>query len=244
MVEVEVCANSVRSVIAAQRAGANRVELCVNLSEGGLTPFLSMIEKSLSMTDIEVNVLVRPRSGDFLYDDIDFDLMKKDIEWCGKLGCSGVVFGILTRDGSIDKMRCAELVTMASRYNMSVTFHRAFDHVFDVEKALFDIIELGCKRILTSGGFPTAVDGVNTIKRLVDLSEDRIQIMPGGGIIPQNVENLIIQTGVKAVHGSFLSPIESKMDYLNPNFSPETDFIQYYSDEKIIKKVVDIAAKF
>lgn len=244
MLEIEVCVDSFRSATIAQQVGASRIELCTGLSVGGITPFYSLIKECISRLTIPVNVLIRPRGGDFLYEDDEFQLMKKDIEFCGKSYCNGIVIGILTREGEIDMERCSELCNLARSYNLSVTFHRAFDCCNDQDKALSDIINLGCDRILTSGGCHTAIDGIENIKRLVLLSNDRVKIMAGSGITTQNIETLLKYTGVKEIHGTFSLPVESKMIYKVPNLFSHQDYIQFFSDENILSEIMRISCSF
>lgn len=228
-ITLEVCANSAQSAIEAQKGGAKRVELCDNLIEGGTTPALSQIELSRKYLNIQLNVIVRPRGGDFLYSDFEFEIMKQDILHCGQAKCDGVVFGILNSDGSIDKKRNQELVDIARKFEMSTTFHRAFDRCNDLQKSLEDIIELGCDRVLTSGGMESALDGKNVLRNLIKQADDRIIIMPGGGITETNIAELVRHTNLKEFHGSFRSKYRGRMTYLANNFDDidnEYSFLQ------------------
>lgn len=240
MIDVEVCANSVQSAIAAQKGGAIRVELCSNLNDGGTTPAKSQIEMSRENLSIALNVIVRPRGGDFLYDDLDFETMKRDIVLCGEIGCDGVVFGILSADGNVDITRNQILVDLAKRYNLSVTFHRAFDRVVNLEKALDDVIKIGCDRILTSGGRNTAFEGRENLAKLVQIAQQRIAIMAGAGVNINNVVDLIRTTGVKEIHGTFHSLQEGKMKYHNPFFEDISEYTFYNSDQNIIKNIINL----
>lgn len=215
----EVCANSTQSAINAQKGGAYRVELCDNLEEGGTTPALSQIEMTRKQLNIKVNVLIRPRGGDFLYNELEFEMMKKDIHHCGQVKCDGVVFGVLNADGSIDKLRNRQLVDIAHQYGMSTTFHRAFDRCCDLSKSLEDVIELGCDRILTSGGMKTAPEGKEVLNKLIEQAGNRIIIMPGGGITENNIQALVKATGLKEFHGSFRSRYQGKMNYISSVFN-------------------------
>lgn len=241
MVKVEVASNSVQSAIQAQKGGAVRVELCANLVEGGTTPAKSQIELTRKNIDIDLNVIIRPRGGDFLYDDLDFESMKKDIELCGESGCNGVVFGILDESGNVDIKRNEELVYIARKYGLSVTFHRAFDRANDLTKALEDVISLGCDRILTSGGFLTAYEGVDVIKALIKAADNRIIIMPGSGVNENNVENLVKYTGAKEIHGTFQSLCNGGMKFLNPNFTDSSEYNYLRSNAVIVRNIVDKA---
>ena len=215
MIEIEVCASSVESVIAAKEGGAKRVELCANLEKGGTTPPLSWIKISANISDLQIFTLIRPREGDFLYSENEFNAMKRDIIDCGEAKCDGVVIGILTEDGKVDIARCKELIEIAKSYNMSVTFHRAIDRSINIFDAMEDIISLGCDRILTSGGFPTAIEGKEILKKMIELAGDRIIIMPGSGINEDNIEELSDYLGVSEFHGSFTSIQKSRMKYIN-----------------------------
>ena len=154
---LEVCANSVTSALAAQDGGAYRVELCENLFEGGTTPSHGEIQVARKLLRIKLYVLIRPRGGDFLYSDIEYDIITADVNYCIEAGCDGIVIGILNADGTVDKERCEKLIQAAKRKGVGVTFHRAFDMCTDMDQALEDIIALGCERILTSGGKSTAM---------------------------------------------------------------------------------------
>lgn len=224
---LENCSNSVQSSIEAQKGGAIRVELCDNLAEGGTTPSLSQIQLTRENIDIQLNVIIRPRGGDFLYSDLEFESMKQDIHHCGKSKCDGVVIGILNADGTVDIQRNKILVNIAREYNMSVTFHRAFDRCADLFKSLEDIINLGCDRILTSGGRKTALEGKEVIKELIKQANGRIIIMPGSGINENNIAELVEATGLIEFHGSFRSRYNGKMQY-------QTELLDSYEEEYTI----------
>lgn len=224
---LENCSNSVQSSIEAQKGGAIRVELCDNLAEGGTTPSLSQIQLTRENIDIQLNVIIRPRGGDFFYSDLEFESMKQDIHHCGKSKCDGVVIGILNADGTVDIERNKILVNIAREYNMSVTFHRAFDRCADLFKSLEDIINLGCDRILTSGGRKTALEGKEVIKELIKQANGRIIIMPGSGINENNIAELVEATGLVEFHGSFRSRCNGKMQY-------QTELLDSYEEEYTI----------
>jgi copper homeostasis protein len=177
---IEVCVDSVASAVAAERGGAKRIELCGDLIEGGITPSAGMIELVRARVSIALQVMIRPRGGDFYYTDDEFEIMQRDIENARKLGADGVVFGILNADGTVDTQRCQRLVALAQPLN--VTFHRAFDMTADLFRALEDVFDTGANRILTSGGQPTALEGLPPIAGLVKAAKGRIAIMPGGGV--------------------------------------------------------------
>lgn len=242
-ITLEVCANSVQSAIAAQKGGAVRVELCDNLGEGGTTPALSQIEITRKNIDIQLNTIIRPRGGDFFYSDLEFEIMKHDIHDCGKTKCDGVVFGILNPDGSIDKKRNLELADIARHYGMSMTFHRAFDRCKDLFSSLEEIIELGCNRILTSGGMNTAIEGSSVIKKLIEQAKGRISIMPGSGITENNIYELVKATGLKEFHGSFRSKYMGKMEYLSPVFTDDEEYYILQTDPDKVRKAIENANK-
>jgi copper homeostasis protein len=233
---LEVCAGSLASAVAAQKGGANRIELCDNLSAGGTTPSPGVIKQAVKLLDIPVFVLVRPRPGDFLYSEVEFEAMKEDVVFCKKQGAKGIVAGILEEDGSIDMKRMMELVTLSRP--LKFTFHRAFDMVADPFKALEEVITLGIDRILTSGQAPSAIEGADLIAELIKLSGIRITVMPGGGITANNVSGLIKKTGAKEFHASLRSPVKSRMEFLNYAASMgKTDHDEYTWMETDIEKV-------
>jgi copper homeostasis protein len=236
---LEVCTDSVSNALTAQSAGAQRIEFCVNLSEGGVTPSPAQIQIARQLLDIKLYVLVRPRGGDFLYDDTEFETMKSDIHFCGKTGCDGVVVGMLNADGTVDKERNRELIQIAQYYEMGVTFHRAFDRSNDLFIALEDIIDLGCERILTSGGYDTALEGADVIRKLIETANRRIIVMPGCGVTPQNAGELIRKTGLEELHGTFRSYYPGKMQYKNTKLSrPEEEYGLWLTDAGKIKSVL------
>jgi copper homeostasis protein len=217
--ELEIIGFDIASCSTAQTMGATRIELCANPSEGGTTPSHGMIEQAKKACSIPVFPIIRPRGGDFLYTKEEFEAMKTDIKTCLSIGCEGVVIGMLLPDGSVDVERTQELVTAAGK--MEVTFHRAFDRVSDPFKSLENIIAIGCKRILTSGLYQTALEGKEILKQLVEKAEDRIKIMPGSGVRSNNVVQVAAATGAKAFHSSARTSIISNMLYSNPNMSEE-----------------------
>jgi len=210
---MEVCANGLTSAVAAQQGGAIRVELCDNLLEGGTTPSYAQIKLAREKLHIQLYPIIRPRGGDFLYSNLEFELMKNDILLCKSLGCDGVVIGILLADGRVDKQRCAILVDLARP--MKVTFHRAFDRSRDLKEALADVIDLGCERILTSGGKLSALEGAAVLKELIALAAGRIEIMPGAGIREHNIKEIINITGATVFHATAKSAALTGMSYVN-----------------------------
>ena len=235
---LEVCVDSACNALIAQSAGAQRVEFCVNLLEGGTTPSLAQIEFARKMLHIDLYVIIRPRGGDFFYNETEFEIMKSDIHFCGKTGCDGVVIGMLNQDGTIDKERNSELFRIAHQYGMRVTFHRAFDRCVDLFEALETIIEIGCERILTSGGYNTAIEGAGVIRELIERAGERIIIMPGSGITPENAAEIVQITGAKELHGTFRSRFPSPMVYRNRNLSrQEEEYELFLTDAEKIKSV-------
>jgi len=194
----EICVDSVQGVRAAKAAGALRVELCANLLEGGTTPSCGTIRRARSIAGIGLHVIIRPRGGDFLYDEDEFASMAADIDTAKAEGADGVVIGLLTADGEVDVARTRELIARARP--LSVTFHRAFDMTRDPFAALATLIELGVDRILTSGQEASVLEGLPLIAELIRRAGDRIIIMPGGGITPRNAERIIAEAGPKEMH--------------------------------------------
>lgn len=185
-------------MLAAGGAGANRIELCANLSVGGTTPSASLIAAVLDETKLPVFVMIRPRGGDFVYSDDEIEAMLRDIEQVGSTRVAGIVTGALTPDARVDVGRTHALVNAAS--GLPVTFHRAFDSTDNLPHALEQLIQIGVSRVLTSGGAPTALEGASAIADLVDQARDRIAIIAGGGVREHNVRELIARTGVREVH--------------------------------------------
>ena len=223
MYRFEICANSVASCKAAQEGGADRVELCSGIPEGGTTPSFGMIRKARESISIGLNVIIRPRGGDFLYSKDELEEMIYDIRTAKDLGADGLVFGCLTKDGYVDKAAMSRLMKAAE--GLPVTFHRAFDHSSDPIQALEDIIDLGCVRILTSGCRPTAMEGVGLLAELVKAAGDRIIIMPGCGVNEGNIADIARLSGAREFHFSAREPVESGMIFRNPDVTmgSETD---------------------
>lgn len=211
---LEVAANSLASALAAQAGGADRVELCTGLELGGLTPSMAQIAQVRERLSIPLFVLIRPRAGDFLYNDDELDVMQHDIETCLSLGCDGVVFGVLDADARVDVARCKPLLSAAG--GMGVTFHRAFDMARDLPRALEDVVTLGAERVLTSGGAISAVVGTDTIRQLIDQAAGRIVVMPGAGVRATNIAELARATGASEIHASAKGVLPSGMHWRNP----------------------------
>ncbi len=209
----EVCANSVASCLAAQEGGAQRVELCAGIPEGGTTPSYGEIAIAREVLGIKLHVIIRPRGGDFLYSPIEVRTMLKDIKMARTLGADGVVFGCLTAKGDIDMPLMYELMEVAK--GMSVTFHRAFDVCRNPSEALEQIIELGCNRVLTSGQQPTAEQGIATLKALNQQAAGRITLLAGCGVNEHNIARIARETGIKEFHFSAREKLDSLMQYHN-----------------------------
>jgi copper homeostasis protein len=199
--------------MAAQEGGADRVELCANLSEGGTTPSAGSILLARRNLHIGVQVMIRPRGGDFCYSATEFDIMKLDIVAAKNAGANGIVIGILKADGSVDEARTRELVELARP--LSVTFHRAFDMARDPYEAMETLIEIGINRILTSGQESSVLEGLDLISDLVRKAGDRIIIMPGGGINERNFDKIARQSGAKELHVAALVEAEGPMKFRN-----------------------------
>ncbi len=215
--KIEIVVYNIESAIQAQKGGADRIELCDNPSEGGTTPSYGLIEQVKKKLTIEVYVMIRPRGGDFFYSEEEFLSMKDDIEICKQLKVEGVVFGILLKDGRIDKARCNELIELA--LPMKVTCHRAFDMTHDPFEALEDCIAIGFDRILTSGQQAKAITGIDLIRKLIHQSNERIAIMPGSGVNEETVSEIVTKSGAKEIHFSATAFRESGMTYRNQNIS-------------------------
>ena len=207
----EICVDSVAGVRAAKAAGAQRVELCADLLEGGITPSLGVIRQARTVVGVDLNVMIRPRGGDFLFNDDEFAAMRADIETAKADGANGVVIGLLTAAGEIDAGRTRELVALARP--LSVTFHRAFDVAAEPFGALATLIELGVDRVLTSGQEATVLEGLPLIVELMKRAGDRIVIMPGGGITARNVERIVAAARPSEIHFAALESVESAMRF-------------------------------
>ncbi|GGE17088.1 copper homeostasis protein CutC [Sphingobacterium cellulitidis] len=237
-IELEICANSIYSANQAQQAGASRVELCQNLENGGTTPSYGQIKLVRNQLHIGVHVLIRPRSGDFLYTDDEFQEIIEDIRYCKSVGCDGVVIGVLNADGSVDKERMQVLVTEAKP--MCVVFHRAFDRCNDPQQALEDIIELGCDRILTSGLQNTAWQGKDLLKELIEQANGRIEIMPGSGVDASNVKEILNYTKATSIHSSAKEIVPSKMIFKSNSVTGMDEDEIYSSKEKVAEIITAI----
>ncbi len=241
MIETELCAFSTEACRIAARNGVTRVELCASPYEGGTTPSAAAIRAARRIEGLQLSVMIRPRGGDFLYTDEEFEQMLEEVRFARACGADCVVAGLLTPDGRIDEHRTAELVAEAGA--MEMTFHRAFDMVRNQDEALEALIRCGCRRVLTSGGRNTAPEGIDGIRALVARSAGRIAIMAGSGVKPANVRS-IAATGVDAVHFSARRMVESGMEFRNPKVSmggiegiPE--YASVGADEEMIRNIMN-----
>ena len=219
MAILEICLSGIESALAAQAGGADRIELCENLAQGGTTPSLGMIQAVRKRLEIAVHVMIRPRGGDFCYTAAEFEIMRQDVQLAKQVGVDGLVFGILQPDGTIDKLRCRELIALIRP--LAVTFHRAFDLTPDPFAALNALLALGVDRVLTSGQAATAVAGKELIRQLQAKAGEQITIMAGSGITAKNAANLLAETGIHELHAgsSCTETIPSKMTHHAPTFS-------------------------
>jgi len=216
-ITVEVCVDSVASAQAAERGGAQRVELCSDLLEGGVTPSSGLLGVVRSNVSVGVYPIIRPRPGDFCYSEQEFDTMCRDIEVARSEGADGVVLGMLKTDGHVDIERTRQLVELARP--LDVTFHRAFDMSADLFQSLEDVCAAGADRILTSGGEQESLQGMDTLARLVKASRGRIKIMAGGRIGINNAATIIERTGVNEIHVGLATAVTSPMFHRNPRLS-------------------------
>ena len=214
---VEIATSDFSTTRSAVEGGADRIELCANLYEGGTTPSYGQLKKCREAFAVPLFPIIRPRGGDFLYTDDEYETMINDVKLCKQLNFDGIVIGLLKTDGTIDVRRTGRLIETG--YPMSVTFHRAFDRCLDPFAALEQLIELGCERILTSGQKPAAPDGVELIAELNRVADDRIIIMPGSGVRKENIKMLADKTGCLEFHSSLRAKATSKMEFIHPAFA-------------------------
>lgn len=232
----ELCAESIQACLAAREGGADRIELCSALSEGGLTPSHGLIHTAVLRSELPVHVLLRPRGGDFLYTDDEFKLMRDDLVHARTLGVKGFVLGILRADGTVDIERTRELVDLAAP--LEVTFHRAFDYTASLEQALEDVIATGCRRILTSGGEPDVLAGATKLAQLVAQAAGRIEIAVGGGLRIKNATDLARTIGANHFHGSLRRSEASEMQHERDWVLEETD--QFDGTSRSVVDVTDV----
>ena len=235
--KIEICANSYQSAFNAQNAGAHRIELCSELSVGGITPSYGLIKHVIESLTIPVFVLIRPRSGNFTYSDIEFEIMKRDILLCKDLGCHGIVSGVLNSDHTINFKRTQELVSLSKP--LSFTFHRAFDWTPNPLDALQQLIALGVDRILTSGQESSAIKGVELLKKLKEKAENKLIILPGGGINDKNITQFkVLDFNEIHTSASIMKKVNNipKISMNSTKLFDET--IEVYSSENKIRSIV------
>lgn len=236
---LEVCAFNLQSSIIAERAGAKRVELCENPADGGTTPSYGTIKQTREKIGISLYPIIRPRGGNFFYDENEFAIIKQDILLCKQLGCDGISTGVHLQNGEIDTERLKRIVEWA--YPMGVTCHRVFDATPDPFKALEEIIDSGCERILTSGQKSAAPDGIELLADLVQRAEGRIIIMPGAGVRSSNIEKLINGTGATEFHTSARIAAPDPVTFRNPAIADAGDW--YLANEEELNKIIAILNK-
>jgi copper homeostasis protein len=241
---IEVCATSIMSAIAAQKGGAKRIELCDNIIEGGTTPGAASISMCKKHLDIDICVLIRPRGGDFLYNDYEFQQIIRDIEFAKDLGADGIVVGVLDKSGLVDTKKMESIIEASG--SMEVVFHRAFDMCSDPYIAIKQLMELGVDRLLTSGQRNTAIEGADLIRGLISIAGNSIEIMPGSGINPDNIVDLISKTGAGSYHLTGRSSIKSEMEFIQKKvrltgMNNLSDYEWLATDENIIKKIVELS---
>jgi copper homeostasis protein len=232
---VEVAAHSVEAALAAQAGGADRVELFSNHLEGGVTPSEGAIAVVRDHMRIGLHVMIRPRSGDFCYSEHELKAMHRDIYVAKRLGANGVVFGIVNPDGTVNVQQTRGLV--ASARPLSITFHRAFDRCRDLRESLLALISCGVDCVLTSGGMPTAEGGIRNIANLVRIGGSQIRIMAGGGVSPQNVRKIVLQSGVTEIHAGVRSIVPGKMLFRNQAISSQSEPHSY---ERVVIQEADV----
>lgn len=241
MAILEICAGSVESAVAARNGGAKRIELCAALEIGGVTPSAGLIKEARKIEGLILNVIIRPRGGDFLYNEYEIACMEEDIRLCKTLGVDGVVIGALTPDGDVDTATCKRLI--AASDGMSVTFHRAFDMCRNPRKALEELITLGCHRVLTSGQAATAQAGIPLLRELVEQAARRIIIMPGCGVSSANAAAILQATGATEIHASARKSVGSGMLFRHNGVSmgnPDSDeYARKETDENEVRKIVE-----
>lgn len=233
---LEVCIEDIESIISAEKAGVNRIEFCTNLVEGGTTPSLGMFRIARKKSKLPFNIMIRPRGGDFLYSDVEFETMLENVHIFREEGADAIVFGILDSKGNIDINRSAKIIEKAK--GLPITFHRAFDMVQNPEKSLDDLINLGINRVLTSGQAPTVTEGLDNIKKLMIQAKNRITIMPGCGINPSTFPLIHKTLQASEYHGTFSEYTESKMEYRKPEMGYE--YSRKHVSYETIKKIISL----
>lgn len=239
-IKFEICSGSLQSALNAQEAGAHRVELCSALSLGGLTPSYGFIELARKRLEMDINVLIRPRQGDFLYDSDEVAVMIRDIIACAQMGVNGVVIGALDPFGNVDVDACRAMVAVAKHNGLSVTFHRAIDRSSNIFAALEDVISLGADRVLSSGGKRTSYEGKEVLAKMNEIAAGRIAIMPGGGVNAGNIKEILQVTGAGEIHFSGSETVQSGMVYREGlSFTPEAVGGDFTRTESSVEKIIN-----
>jgi copper homeostasis protein len=240
-IAIEICVGDVESAIAAEAGGADRIELCDDLAAGGTTPSIGTIAEACRWLSIAVHVLIRPRAGPFVYSERELAVMRRDIEAAKALGAAGVVLGVLDPDGRVDRDRTAALVELARP--LSVTFHKAIDHAKDPFEALEALITIGVERVLTSGGRPTALEGCDVLRRLVDRAAGQVAVMAGGRLAVDHLEAVIRESGVRELHLG--SAVFRAVEGHEPgSIGPDGGPTWTRTDARLVKAVVDLIGNF
>ncbi|MFY2509488.1 copper homeostasis protein CutC [Vibrio pectenicida] len=239
---VEVCIDNLESLHQAIEGGATRIELCSSLTLGGLTPSFGMMKQAAQLSNIPIFAMIRPRQGDFLYDNDDIESMLMDIEIAAHAGLNGVVLGVLNSKGQIDMPHARRLVNKAKQHTLEVTFHRAIDQCVDFRQSIEEIAELGCERVLTSGLSVNAEQGIDTLREMVKLANGRFNIIAGSGLNADNVSTIVDKAQITEVHLSGKSTRTSKMQRFSNQAKMGTqdldDFIIPVTNPIAIQKVV------
>ena len=234
MAILEICAYNIQSAVIAEKAGAARVELCASAPEGGITPSLGALRLAREKLSIELYPIIRPRGGDFLYDEDELAIMRQDILFCRSIGCEGISTGLQLENGNIDTERMKRIIEWA--YPMQVTCHRVFDSTPDAFRSLEELISCGCERILTSGHAPSAPEGAAMLAKLVEQAAGRIIIMPGAGVRAGNIKTLRDVTNATEFHTSAKKLSASAVSFHNPSIRDTGDV--FVADEEEIKKII------
>lgn len=242
--KIEICVEGIDGLVAAQNAGADRVELCASLLEGGLTPSLGTIRQALAVARIPFHVIIRPRGGDFLYSELEFDSMLEDVAALRRMGVAGVVFGCLTADGRIDEVRMKALVDAARP--MAVTCHRAFDMTRDHREAVEALVRCGVDRVLTSGQRDTALEGLTILKDTVAAAAGRLRVMACGALDAGNIGRVLTESGADELHFAALATSRSPMQYRNEHVGMggtaiEREFELTLTDEDAVRSTIAAA---
>lgn len=238
---IEICVEGIDGLVAAQEAGADRAELCASLVEGGLTPSLGVIRQALAVATIPFHVIIRPRGGDFLYSELEYQSMLDDVRACRELGVAGVVIGCLTADGRIDEARMQAL-TAAAR-PMKVTCHRAFDMTRDPEEAVEALVRVGVDRVLTSGQRATALAGIDILRRTHEAARGRLLIMACGALDERNIAEVLRRSEADELHFAALTTVSSGMSFQNPDVGMggtdvEREFELTLTDREAVRRTI------